>query len=305
MIIKSRRSPRIQKLKDEAEKAAQRVKKECSEETKVKRTKVARSKSNKQTKNFTINSRRRSRNGNMKVESPNSDSENKKQKIPAYKVQQIERLQRLVEMSSVAKPRGPVTYEDYNRRRKERNENQLRLILDKNNKYKISNVTNYDPVRQQFINGELKREEIEELNEKYEKIQRYKNIKVPKLEDDIYLKKVLSEIVESNQSSKFWEYYTLMTQNDSIGDAILLENERKLNLFMKVEERSNMENAKILLSKRQVDSEYEKIDLKSIDKKFDLDRMVRSKEVAELEEVSSDAIFEGLKEEDYRDVQKV
>lgn len=305
MIIKSRRSPRIQKLKDEAEKAAQRVKKECSEETKVKRTKVARSKSNKQTKNSTINSRRRSRNGNMKVESPNSDSENKKQKIPAYKVQQIERLQRLVEMSSVAKPRGPVTYEDYNRRRKERNENQLRLILDKNNKYKISNVTNYDPVRQQFINGELKREEIEELNEKYEKIQRYKNIKVPKLEDDIYLKKVLSEIVESNQSSKFWEYYTLMTQNDSIGDAILLENERKLNLFMKVEERSNMENAKILLSKRQVDSEYEKIDLKSIDKKFDLDRMVRSKEVAELEEVSSDAIFEGLKEEDYRDVQKV
>lgn len=305
MIIKSRRSPRIQKLKDEAEKAAQRVKKECSEETKVKRTKVARSKSNKQTKNFTINSRRRSRNGNMKVESPNSDSENKKQKIPAYKVQQIERLQRLVEMSSVAKPRGPVTYEDYNRRRKERNENQLRLILDKNNKYKISNVTNYDPVRQQFINGELKREEIEELNEKYEKIQRYKNIKVPKLEDDIYLKKVLSEIVESNQSSKFWEYYTLMTQNDSIGDAILLENERKLNLFMKVEERSNMENAKILLSKRQVDSEYEKIDMKSIDKKFDLDRMVRSKEVAELEEVSSDAIFEGLKEEDYRDVQKV
>lgn len=311
VITRSRRSPRIQKLKDEAEKAAQKSEKdqvqEPTEEVKVKRRKAVKPRGKKTKNPATSSNRNAEKSMSPKVESPSvSDNESKKQKIPAYKVQQLERLQRLIDMSSVAKPRGPVTYEDYSRRRKERNENQLRLILDKNNKYKISNVTNYDPVRQQFINGELKKEEIDELSEKYEKIQKYKNIKVPKLEDDIYLRKVLGEIVEKNQSSRFWEYYTLRTQNEPIGDAILLENEQKLNSIIKFEERKNSDDSKMLLLEPLVDNNYDKIDLNSVDKAFDLSRMVLSKEIMEMKEVeeADDSIFDGLKEEDYKDIEK-
>lgn len=303
VVTRSRRSQRLRKLQTDAEKAKAKIleEEEKEETSKTKKRKVLKPKAYKKVKKKVIPPKQViEKESTPKAKSPAvSDNESKKQKIPAYKIQQLERLQRLMDMSSVAKPRGPITTAHFNKKLMERNGNELRLSLDKENKYKISNVTNYDPVRQRFINGELTEKEINELSEKYVKIRKYKNIKVPQLADDVYLKEALSEIVEKNQSIKFWDYYNFRTNYDPSGDHVLLENEKKLNTLVEFEEKQVEDEIKEILAIPFDDRTYEKIDMTKVEATFNLDTMLHGVNAETIVE-EGDTIFNGLKEEDYK-----
>lgn len=163
--------------------------------------------------------------------SANIDTKGKK--LPAYKVEQLQRLQKLINMSLVAKPRGPITYNDYVVGKEERlsvDDDTLRISLDKKNKTKISNVTNYDPVRQRLLEGALTDSERASLARNYETVRNYQNIRAPKLCDDLTLKKVLNEIGEENKSLKFWGYFNESLDTENFGNTVLLENERRLQM---------------------------------------------------------------------------
>lgn len=153
----------------------------------------------------------------------------KGKKLPAYKVEQLQRLQKLINMSLVAKPRGPVTYDDYVSEKADRSaDNALRISLDGTNKAKMSNVTRYDPVRQRLLEGKLTESEKAEMAQKYKKILKYGNIRAPKLSDDKTLKKVLGEIVDKNKELIFWDYFSKRLQAEGYGNAVFLENECRL-----------------------------------------------------------------------------
>ncbi|ODQ44709.1 hypothetical protein PICMEDRAFT_175568 [Pichia membranifaciens NRRL Y-2026] len=153
----------------------------------------------------------------------------KGKKLPAYKVEQLQRLQKLINMSLVAKPRGPVTYNDYVSQKDDRSaDNALRIRIDGTNKAKISNVTHYNPVRQRLLEGKLTESEKAEMAQTYEKIRKYGNIRAPKLSDDKTLKKVLGEIVDKNKELMFWDYFNERLQAEGYGNAVLFENECRL-----------------------------------------------------------------------------
>lgn len=176
----------------------------------------------------------------------------KGRKLPPYKVEQLQRLQDLISMSSIAKPRGPITFDDYNNINNSNQQNETSLkVIDKINKEKVSNITNYDPIRIKFLNQDLNDNELTELEEKYKKIRDYKNIIAPKLSDDIDLQDVLTEIVENDYGLKFFNYFKNKPEINFFGNPKLFENERDLQLLG----FSNQEREKIL---KKIKFEFEK-----------------------------------------------
>lgn len=259
--------------------------------------------------------------------------DSKGKKLPAYKVEQLQRLQHLITMSQVAKPRGPVTGYDYIFQNKNGNKNEnennvdhnmdsLNLILNKSIKGKISNVTNYDPIRKDYINGKLTKKERKELGEKYDKIRKYQNIIAPKLEDDVLLRQVLSEIVEKNQGLKFWKYYNEKLEAEGYGDCTLLRNEKILQMHgidlelrenllrqrddMKVggdNDNDNDHNDGVCGQSIDDDGYYKKIDIEKAKDETKLSKMLKMVSNHKKDE-NEENVFKGLKLEDFTTIRK-
>lgn len=251
-----------------------------------------------------------------------TEGEFKGKKIPAYKVEQLRRLQRLIDLSSAAKPRGPIISTHVNKQKKDLN-GSLKIKLDEHNKEKVSNVTNYDPIRKKYVTGELGEKEKTELFEKYSKIRKYKNIKVPDISNDLYLKEVLSELVEQNQALRGWDAFSTQLGSREYCNDTLYENEKKLNLFeVHNTQRHNLLEQQLKHSISEVKTEpcgdlggnsngnasvltnnlksFHKIDIKKVMSETELDAMLENIEgVPQDNVVDENEAFEGLELDDF------
>lgn len=242
----------------------------------------------------------------------------KGKKLPAYKVEQLQRLQKLINMSLVAKPRGPVTYDDYVSEKDDRSaDNALRISLDGTNKDKMSNVTHYDPVRQRLLEGKLTKSEKTEMAQTYEKIRKYGDIRAPKLSDDKTLKKVLGEIVKKNKELIFWDYFSERLQAEGYGNAVFLENECRLqtheltstqrdNLIKQKEQKEGSQAIEVKIERgvegvKDALGKYTKINLMKAAVDTDLQKMLEqvSNNSEEYSAVNEENAFSGLKLADF------
>lgn len=160
-----------------------------------------------------------------------TEGEMKGRKMPAYKIEQLERLQRLIDLSSAAKPRGPITQIDYQKKDNNSNNNNLgiKLLLSKDNKEKVSNITHFDPERKNFLNGTIENDKLNKIIKRYEKIRKFKNIKAPNLTNDKLLKKVLDEVTAKNENLMFWKSYNDEIEGKNFGNNKFLVNEKRLD----------------------------------------------------------------------------
>ena len=160
-----------------------------------------------------------------------TEGEMKGRKMPAYKIEQLERLQRLIDLSSAAKPRGPITQIDYQKKDNNSNNNNLgiKLLLSKYNKEKVSNITHFDPERKNFLNGTIENDKLNKIIKRYEKIRKFKNIKAPNLTNDKLLKKVLDEVTAKNENLMFWKSYNDEIEGKNFGNNKFLVNEKRLD----------------------------------------------------------------------------
>lgn len=244
--------------------------------------------------------------------------DSKGKKLPPYKVEQLQRLQELIKMSSIAKPRGPITYNDNLNRscNKKQFSTSLKLI-DKSNKEKVSNVTNYNPIRQSYLNYELTESEKKEFKDKFEKIRNYQNIKVPKLSDDNFLKNILSEIVNQDYGLKFYNYFTNKLEIESFGNQTLLNNERKLQLhenniiqrenLLNQNQKKHIENFPVDINSREFNEnnlKYEKINIEQVITNSNLDTMLNNIPNSFSEIENEQDIFKGLNKQDFTTIRE-
>lgn len=274
--------------------------------------------------NVNRNKKNNNRNGgdiNLSMDSINSEIfkaasiDSKGKKLPPYKIEQLQRLQELIKMSSIAKPRGPITFDD----NLNRNYNKIKIsnslkLIDKSNKDKVSNITNYDPIRQSYLNNELTESEKIEFKDKFEKIRSYQNIKVPKLSDDIFLKNVLSEIVDKDYGLKFWNYFTHKSEI-SFGNQTLLNNERKLQLCNSdIIQRKNILNQTKNIKKLPIELnsmepnennlKYQKIDIEQVITNTNLETMLNNIPNSFKEIENEEDIFKGLDTQDFTTIRE-
>lgn len=247
-----------------------------------------------------------------KLSSPNTDdrSDSQIKKLPAYKIEQLQRLQRLIDMSEVARPRGPITLKDF-KSKKTDDSTSINVILDKSNKNKISNVTSYNPIRQKLLENKLTHDEKKKVTDKYDKLSKYKNVKVPSLSEDLILKEVLNEISEKNADARFWNYYGKQIGGDLFGNPELSMNEKNLNLLEISEaQRENLMNQKLnnveslYAANDDIDkgNEFKRMDINKATNHTDLNNILKNLNSNLDTKVNEDIAFDGLKLEDYTTV---
>ncbi|AWU76282.1 uncharacterized protein C5L36_0C02260 [Pichia kudriavzevii] len=238
-------------------------------------------------------------------------SEHKGKRIPAYKIEQLQRLQKLVDMSSVAKPKGPITSRDSLKSSKMTQ--NLKLKLNQDNKSRISNVTNYDPVRKKYLDGKLDHAELDKVRERYVKIRKFKDVKAPKLHQDKLLQRVLNEISEDNKRLKYWTSHNPQLDLETfLGDEYVL-NESKLGYLgvdasqreSLLEQKSAGQGIGASLDGGETNVRYKRIDIKKEEESSDLKNLLNALDtMKDVEMVDENSVFDGLELEDFTVIKK-
>lgn len=147
-----------------------------------------------------------------------------KKLLPQYKVDQIEKLQRLTKMSNSAKPRSMVgEYGAF--------EGESKLMISKDSKSKISLATGYNPVRISILSGDISEEERKCLEESFKKQSKLAKVKVKDLSSDKYLKHTLSLMKSRNLKLKRWHTCDIDYNGIETSTSPLVLNEMGLNLL--------------------------------------------------------------------------
>ena len=263
-----------------------------------------------------------------------TEGEMKGRRMPAYKIEQLQRLQRLIDLSSAAKPKGPITSSDKPSDFQTASK-ILKLRIADDNKKKISSATNYDPIRAQFIEGSLDGETLKLVQTRYEKVRKFKDVSTPKLKADECLQVALQEVASETSELEFWKpaKITRKIMEAKVGNQQILENELKLNrLALQEDSRENLleqklnhtidlhdrtfdvagvkDNAEVNVagdySEEEVGKDstpYAKIDVSKAASNTDLEKMLKTVEHGDNLNGEFDggdvSLFDGLKVEDY------
>lgn len=144
--------------------------------------------------------------------------------LPQYKVDQIEKIQRLTNMSDNAKPRCMVgEYGAFS--------GETKLKISQESRSKMSSMTNYNPQRDSIIKGSVTEEEKKKIVE-YSKRQRLlSKVKVKDLSKDIYLKHTLSTMKLKILKLKKWNTCDIDYQSLEATGSSLALNEMGLNML--------------------------------------------------------------------------
>ncbi|GMM28995.1 hypothetical protein DAMA08_017110 [Martiniozyma asiatica (nom. inval.)] len=145
-----------------------------------------------------------------KVDNGDHGYSKKIKKIPNYKVEQIKKVQKLVKMSNIAKPRG--MWGEYGAgANKSLSEDEIKLTLKMklaNSRDKISSLTNYDPMRNLILKKSTsKKPSVTKINNYINNIDNRKKrmkIPVPDLSKDRLLKQALIDLKQSRFKLKNW-----------------------------------------------------------------------------------------------------
>ncbi|QPG76784.1 hypothetical protein FOA43_004178 [Brettanomyces nanus] len=131
------------------------------------------------------------------------DSERRQRKIPAYRIMQVRRMRKLKDMTNKVWPkvyRHESESDDDERGKSHTKASLLRIILSLKNKYHVSTITGYNPVRDKILEPNLSKKSLDRLKVAIEKRRVLDEIHLPSIREDKLLQDVLCEMKSSRTS---------------------------------------------------------------------------------------------------------